>query len=550
MGRAGVKADRLAEYDSDYGSFKPVQNQRINKTPEEKYSQDVPIGRRRKFGQFFTPESVAGLMADWILEKNPMSVIDPAVGCGVFPRTIGRVYNKNPEFDCYDVDEMILSYIEDRYNIVSEINVCDFLQANIEKKYDAAIMNPPYLRHHDMIYSGNIHEKISALECHHISKTANAYVLFVMKACHLLKQGGRGAFIIPTEWSNANFGESFKDYLINKAGLKGIVYFSNCSDIFEDALTTACILLVEKDGKSQDRIPVTYVEGATQSSVFPSLSKMRSLYKTNNIDSNILSSSSKWDYLIKNGEQKEVSGFIRLGDIADSKRGIATGANDFFHVNSIEAKRIGISPRNIISCIGKASDVKGILFSSDDLSRLVKEGKKTSLISIRNQLNESEKIYVSHGEALGLHERYLLSKRRPWYSMEERPPAPIWGAVFGREELRFIHNEAGASNLTTFHGIYPKRQDDTFIRALTVALNSRIVQARARAHIRVYGGGLLKFEPKDLLEIQIPNLDAVSQETLASLSKCLPTSSKGEIDHARVDFLICQAAEEASNKAA
>jgi adenine-specific DNA-methyltransferase len=400
-----------------------------------------------------------------------------------------------------------------------------------------------------MIYSSDIHEKISSLESHHISKTSNAYVLFVMKACHLLKEGGRGAFIIPTEWSNANFGESFKEYLIKKAGLKGIIYFSNCSDIFDDALTTACILLIEKDGKEKNKIPVTYVEGATKESIFPNVKKMMSHYPTNEIDSCALSSSLKWDYLIKNGEQQNINGFVRLGEMANSKRGIATGANAFFHVSLSDVKKIGVRPCNIIQCLGKAADVKGVYFSSADLRKLVAEGKKTSLISMRGELSDEEKIYVAHGEKLGLNERYLLSKRRPWYSMEERAPAPIWGAVFGRKELRFIYNEAGASNLTTFHGIYPKRRDNLFIRALTVALNSRTVQERARAHIRVYGGGLLKFEPKDLLEIQVPNLEMVSEKTLSAISECLPESPPAKINHAHVDFLIHQAAAEAANNA-
>lgn len=547
MGRPGTKAKRLAE--PAPVSREPAPHHGTMTTVEAEYIRNTPFARRRKFGQFFTPETVAALMCDWILEKNPKTVLDPAVGCGVFLRTALKSSAKKIRFDCYDIDENIIGYIGQPHRRMAEFHVRDFLRAEVSKKYDAAILNPPYLRHHDMNYPHDIHEEISSLVGSPISKTANAYVMFVMKTCHHLKEGGRGVFIIPTEWSNANFGASFKDYLINKAGLRGIIYFSNCSEIFEDALTTSCILLVEKGAAPLKNIPVTYVEGASAGSIFSSVAKMKAHYKTTQIDARTLASPAKWDYLIKNGKQLDLAGFINLSDIAQTKRGIATGANDFFHVSNAVVQDLGIRQNNVIDCIGKAADVKGILFSDSDLAKLVKEGRKTSLIALDGELNKAEKNYVAYGQSIGLHERYLLSKRSPWYSMESRLPAPIWAAVFGREGLRFIYNEAGISNLTTFHGIYPHRQDKTFLRALTVVLNSRIVQERARAHIRVYGGGLLKFEPRDLLEIQIPDMRAISDATLKRLATCLPSSSKGSMDDNKVDDLVRHATAEAASKA-
>lgn len=547
MGRPGTKAKRLAE--PAPVSREPAPHHSATTTVEAEYIRNTPFARRRKFGQFFTPETVAALMCDWILQKNPKTVLDPAVGCGVFLRAALKSSAKKIRFDCYDIDEKIISYIGQQHRRMAAFHVRDFLQAEVSKKYDAAILNPPYLRHHDMNYSHDIHEEISSLVGSPISKTANAYVMFVMKACLHLKEGGRGAFIIPTEWSNANFGASFKDYLINKAGLRGIIYFSNCSEIFDDALTTSCILLVENGAKPLEKIPVTYVEGASAVSIFSGVAKMKSHHKTSLIDAQTLVSAAKWDYLIKNGEQRELAGFISLGDIAQTKRGIATGANDFFHVRSGAAKDLGIRQNNVIPCIGKASDVKGILFSDSDFAKLVREDRKTSLITLHGELNKAEKNYVAYGQSIGLHERYLLSKRSPWYSMESRLPAPIWAAVFGREGLRFIYNEAGISNLTTFHGIYPHRQDKPFLRALTVVLNSRIVQERARAHIRVYGGGLLKFEPRDLLQIQIPDLRSVSDATLKRLAACLPLSSKDRMNEDKTDDIVRHATAEAASKA-
>jgi adenine-specific DNA-methyltransferase len=139
--------------------------------------------------------------------------------------------------------------------------------------------------------------------------------------------------------------------------------------------------------------------------------------------------------------------------------------------------------------------------------------------------------------------------------MEQREPAPIWAAVFGRQSLRFVWNTAALSNLTTFHCLYPKVADPHFAAALTACLNSRLVQQTANHQLRVYGGGLLKFEPRDLLSIQVPDLPLVPRSTLKLLSAALERIDQcckaGSLNpdglYEELDGLVLQAANEAGN---
>ena len=105
-----------------------------------------------------------------------------------------------------------------------------------------------------------------------------------------------------------------------------------------------------------------------------------------------------------------------------------------------------------------------------DYDQIKSQGSRTILLDFQGQLSTSDKEYIKFGEDQKLHERYLLSKRTPWYSMEQRKIAPIWAAVFGRKNLRFIYNQAKVYNLTTFHGFYPFIIDEEFSRALLKAL--------------------------------------------------------------------------------
>jgi adenine-specific DNA-methyltransferase len=550
LGRPGAKLDRLAadellEVDQQELSFADGKN-----VPEALYAAAVPLSRRKRYGQFFTPEAVAVLMAEWVARISPKLVIDPAVGTGVFLRALAAHIDSNCRIDCYDIDPLITSYIISEESGISpqkSVHISDYLTADISKIYDAAIMNPPYLRHHDMCYSFDIHNYVSGLTQHKVSKLANAYVLFVMKTCEILRDGGRAAFIIPTEWTNANFGQPFKEYLIDKGGLRHLIYFSNCSDVFPDALTTSCILLIEKSPTANKSVDVTYIEGAKPPFSYQSLDALNKVYPARKIDVDVLRNATKWDHIIRNRNIVELPGFTRLGNLGTSKRGVATGANDFFHISSTAAKEIGIASRHLIPCIGRANDVSGFVFGSEDYDYLLHNGKRSQLVVFDSELTDAEFEYISSGEARGLDKRYLLSKRRPWYSMETYRPAPIWAAVFGRSGLRFIHNQAMIANLTTFHGFYPHDTTSHHVRALTVVLNSRIVQKASHAHIRVYGGGLLKFEPNDLLDIQVPNIAVVSHTTLLALADCLDEQQGRSLDWEKVDRLVNQAAEEAAN---
>ena len=253
MGRPGKKQDRLLAGDDILDDPNSLDVNGIaafvrrGGSPEQSYSSVVPPAHRRKFAQFFTPPKIASLMAEWALGHNARSVIDPALGMGALVRAaIAR--NPNLEITAFEKDPVILrAYLATHPELQNiEVILGDFLALDVISAFDAAIMNPPYLRHHDLSYDFDIFDRFSQLYGIELSKLSNSYLLFTLKTVMALSPGGRASIIIPTEWMNANFGSAMKRFLIKGNFLKEIIYFSNCSQIFEDALTTACVLLIEK----------------------------------------------------------------------------------------------------------------------------------------------------------------------------------------------------------------------------------------------------------------------------------------------------------------
>lgn len=253
MGRPGRKQDRLdggIEVAADPASFDVAAiaaGIKRGNSPELSYASAVPFEHRRRYAQFFTPPKIADLMAEWALEGPTESLLEPAAGMGALIRA---ALARQPDLrvTTFEKDPVILRAFLASYPDLRKIEVIheDFLTANLLSTFDAVLMNPPYLRHHDLSYSFDIFAEFAKKYRVDVSKLSNSYLLFTLKVCMSLNPGGRAAIIIPSEWMNANFGAAMKSFLIRQGLLREIIYFSNCSEIFDDALTTASILLIEK----------------------------------------------------------------------------------------------------------------------------------------------------------------------------------------------------------------------------------------------------------------------------------------------------------------
>ena len=207
------------------------------------YARVADDGRRKKYGQWFTPPELAEIMLDWVFAANPKTLLDPALGTGILVR---RALARDAQLrvTAFEIDRVIAEFSGLTSDHRVAVHTKDFLECELEA-VDAAVMNPPYIRHREIRDKWGI-QKVSARCGVHIPRSANLYVPFVIKTCLALRVGGRAAILIPSEWMSANFSGSLKAFLLD-GFLKEILYFSHASTIFHDALTTASVLMIERD---------------------------------------------------------------------------------------------------------------------------------------------------------------------------------------------------------------------------------------------------------------------------------------------------------------
>lgn len=470
---------------------------------EINYITSVPSQHIKALGQYFTKYEVAEFMCTWAC-RDAKTMLDPAVGNSVF---LSYAKSVNPECSRtgYEIDKRILQFFGNPSN--ADIRNEDYLQNGWQERYDAIVCNPPYNRFQAVNNRNEILESIYQHTGVKYSGYTNLYILFLIKSIYQLSNQGKLAFIIPSEFLNSRYGTAVKQLMLDRKLLRAIINFENDSEMFDNATTTCCILLL-------DHTPKTFVSFYNLSSVQElsmerlSADSMASI----RVEYGRLKAEEKWRSFLKQEEKSEYLNLRPVSDFCTVSRGIATGANDFFCFSLSKAKRYGIPDHCLTKCICRSADVKSPVFDLADFERLAQADKTVYLLDVAEADCKEIAQYVEYGVENGFHKRYLPSCRKPWYSMEQKQAAPIWVSSAYREGIKFIRNVAMVKSLTTFHSMYihdafADETDLIFCYFLTP-----VAQSIIRENRKELGNGLEKFQPNDLNTAKMLDITRISME--------------------------------------
>ncbi len=472
--------------------------------PENRYIIETPLNHRKTYGQFFTPAFIAKIMIKWILGIEPRHILDPAFGLGVFYEALNQLNSqKYINFTGYEIDERILSYINLRKNDNLIIHNSDYLESKLSR-YDGIICNPPYMRFQKFLKRHDILPNLEKQIGVKLLGYANIASIFLVKSIKELNINGRLAYIMPFEFFNAGYGKEIKRILLENNLLKQIVIFDNEKDIFPDAITTVCILFCENNNQDNG-IKITSVAEKDELDEIHDIGE----YVHETINASDLPINTKWTPVITNSLKKQPlpEDFCNFSLYGAFKRGIATGANDFFALNKSKIEAYGLSENNMRKCITKSVQIRKSVFTESDFQFLFNADKPVFCLDVADAVDDKARNYIELGERLGYHKKYLTRNRNPWYKLEQRKPAPILFGVFNRGRLKVIRNLTDVINFTCYHSFYPNMFGRQFIDKIFIYLLSDIGQKIIGNNKRSYGDKLDKFEPNDLNECSCPNME-------------------------------------------
>jgi hypothetical protein len=373
--------------------------------------------------------------------------------------------------------------------------------------FDIVIGNPPYVRQENIENKDLIIESISRCfidkngkSLIKINKRSDLYIYFYYKGLELLKKGGIFSFINSNSWLDVEFGAELQEFLLKNMNTLMIV--DNLVErSFEADINTVIVFIQKPINKITDADLIKFVvfkepydkiinspvvEQVRKTNVKTINDKFRLIVKTRKelwiegieTEDDELNESRLWSYpyignkwggkylrapeiffkILEKGKDK----LVRLGDIAEVRFGIKTGANEFFYLEPIEKSSNGLL------YVKNSAGWEGFI-EEEFLKPVIKSPRELKTILVREEVlkykvfmchKSKEQLkgtfslkYIEWGEKQGYHKRPTCALRPRWWDLgEQNPKGYLWSR---------LHNESHKISLTSFYAadtfsiIYP-----------------------------------------------------------------------------------------------
>lgn len=480
------------------------------------------LQERNKMGQFSTPYPLACQICEYMITLMGRSVdsfLEPSIGTGVFYSALSEKAELHRNIG-FEIDEY---YFRPSQNLWSGHNIDfinqDFLLSEPNERVSLIIANPPYSRHHHLPseYKQQLSKKIEHNFDLKISGLAGLHIYFMLLSTLWLKDGGYSCWLVPTECLYVNYGKELKGFLLNNVDLIAIHSFDNNDVQFADALVSSSVIVFRKNQNGKPSVRFSWGGDINH--------PIEEVW----VDKRELDPDKKWNKAhIMNSESVDEAK-ITIGTFFKIQRGIATGDNGFFIVDD-EIKNSYHMPLSVLTpVIPPPRKLKSNVYTLADLS-----ADNQYLITCRQDIEEIKRScyglyeYLKRGETEGVNLRANCKHRLPWYALESREVSPILVSYMGRESgkanlpIRFILNQAGVIATNSYLCLYPKdeyKQNFSIasVREKVWTTLSSISPTVLKAYGRSYGGGLLKWEPKELASIPCKELSSILKPLNPSL---------------------------------
>lgn len=455
---------------------------------------------RNALGQFATPYGLAREIVQVVKDAvgdGEVSFLEPAMGLGAFYSAAVDIFGPQMrravgfEIDCH--------YGRPAQTLWSgfpiDIRIADFLrQRPPAEKFNCLVANPPYVRHHHIgaeakaALRGRAESELGVK----VSALAGLYCYFMMLSTSWLARGGVSCWLVPAEFLDVNYGVAVKQFLASSVRLLRVHRFAADSVQFDDALVSSCVVLF-----------LNLPPDGGLSAEFTSGGSVLEPGRRVAVPLASLRPSDKWTPLFSPGRATSAHRYV-LGDFFKVKRGVATGDNGFFIVKTDEARGRGIADDFLVPIMPAPRHLpKGATrVGGSGLSLFSCAADEETL---RSAFPATWR-YVGQGASQGVPSGYICRQRNPWYCCPRPAPAPFVVPYMGRTDgnFRFIWNEGGLVTANVYLNLHPlppyaaALRDSAALQAVWRVLNA-IPPDVLSTHGRVYGGGLRKFEPRELM---------------------------------------------------
>lgn len=457
---------------------------------------------RRLSGATYTPRPIVRAMVNWCSSlEAPGRVIDPGCGSGRFLLEAGERF---PRAGLIGIEIDPVAAVLARGNLSargwagrSEVRLTDFRELSMPRIGNPSLFigNPPYVRHHLIAQRWKKWLTRSAAKLGvPASQLAGLHVHFFLATVLLGSPGDYGIYITAAEWLDVNYGELLRRLAVRQLGVRDITLIEPTAQPFPDAATTAAIASFTL-GRKPESIGFRRIS---------STAALKRLPDAKAVSIERLENESRWTVFTRSAERTP-KGYIELGELCRVHRGQVTGANDVWVVGADAALPSSL----LFPTVTRAKELFQAGAMLSDASRL---RRVVDLPVDLEELDSTDRRRVNAflviARAKGADTGYVAEKRKAWWSVGLRAPAPVLCTYMARRPPAFVENGVGARHINIAHGLYPR---ETMSKSLLRRLIKFLATSVSVNLGRTYAGGLTKFEPGEIERIPVPQPEMLAQ---------------------------------------
>lgn len=474
--------------------------------------------KRRAQGSFWTPESLAGLMAEWLGQINPARVLDPGAGSGNLLAPFEAIL---PEAELCGAEQD-----KDLRNVLkarlpgAEI-VADFWQAN--DSFPAIVANPPYIRFDKIKNRGQIAAQVEKETGFQLPGRSNLAIFFFARCFSLLEDGGRMIFLVPTEFMQTKDGRQFKELLIKERLAEAIIELDDGGLFGDDVISTACLILTSKD-KAPGELTFGHIGQDEKIKTLDQAIKAGKKVPFAKLDPE-----KRW---MKN--KATVSYEATIGDLVDVYPGHITGNNSFF-IRSLDEWRALDLDQFTSYCLIRPQSFPDPLFLDQRTINRQNEQKRWLLtLPDEDKLTAPARALIAEGEAAGVNLRATQAGRDPWWRQDIGPGGLFTVANFRRGDYQLTAFSSGRGllskiNFPVIPNLVAAKESREVAELLFAWLVTKPGQEALKSQERHAGNGLFTVRSGALKEVPCPAfqaLDKSQREEILTLAKDLKDRAK------------------------
>ncbi|GAB6283201.1 MAG: hypothetical protein STSR0008_19580 [Ignavibacterium sp.] len=405
------------------------------------------------------------------------------------------------------------------------------------KKYDAAeykelLRNTIYEEFPDYFYKDKQKSKLK----NKIDGKSDLYTFFYLKSLKLLNENGVHTFICSNSWLDVGYGKWLQQFILDNAKLHFVIdnqskrSFSS-SDVntiitvigspnkytdeqhkakfivfkrpFEEILNTENLLLneyAETITKDDDfRVyPITYKELKEAGTVYENENDKKldiGTYEGDKWGGKYLRAPDIFFTILEKGKDK----LVRLGDIAEVRFGIKTGANEFFYLDEEKIKQWGIEEEFLKPVIKSPRECKKILVNPKDLRyKIFMCNKEKKELKNTNALK-----YIDWGEGEGFNNNPTCASRNYWWWLPEIE-SKVFMQMSYNDVFKFWFSERNLKCDARLYTISLQKKKDAYL--LNNTLSTLFIEMYGRANL---GEGALDFKVYEAENILVFNSEII-----------------------------------------